>query len=58
MTTETWPDRPGTYDADKAYDESAKAWTVNPDDLNKSGGKQKEVLVVISNFKIYFGSLS
>jgi len=53
-----WPEtRPVDYDADKAYDESAKTWTANSDDLNKSGGRYKEVLVAVGNKVIFFSEI-
>ncbi len=53
-------DRPGTYDEDKVFDESANDWTATLSDLTTTGGeKYKPYLIVVSDQgKIYFRSLS
>ena len=52
-------DRPGGYDPDQVFDESANDWTSTLSDLESSGGeKYKPQLVTLSDQgKIYFGAL-
>ncbi len=52
-------DRPGGYDPDQVFDESANDWTSTLSDLESPGGERyKPQLVTLSDQgKIYFGAL-
>jgi len=49
------PDRPGTYDADKVWDEATQTWIV----VDAQGGSryQVQIVVVSDQGEIYFGSV-
>jgi len=52
----TWPDdRPSGYSDDLSFDESNEVWTSDQAIIQKSGGKTKTFLIVITGTSIYFG---